>query len=332
MRGTWLAAVASRVLRDETYHLTAAPAIADLQFERSTRWRDYLAIWGVIGRSAIGDVWTDLRDVFGPRASHGVWRQLLGLYVLFFVVRAFSRVSEGIRFMTPDMPRGTFRKLALPPVGDGLEPYLAGLLLSAALTCVAYAALPAVFMLIRRHTPARAIVLAVLCIGSLTYGTARLSRSIAEQSSFYSEAVVIRGAGARDAATPLAQVVAEDVIPRRQAPPPPPHPDMHRKSRTWTEISNALNVLVYALIGAALAQGRSIGVLGRFVGIMAMSAVLGYAVPFIGMLLWPIGTPQPPPVTEQILDFLILPILACVFLAMPAHTNTAGPLRGPRPT
>lgn len=98
---------------------------------------------------------------------------------------------------------------------------------------------------------------------------------------------------------------------------------MPRKTRTWTEASSALNVLVYALIGAALARGRSFGVFARFVGIMGMSAVVGFAVPIVGMLLWPIGTPQPPQVTEQIMDFLLLPLIACAFLAIPRYRRRA---------
>lgn len=110
MTGRWAAVIGARLLREETYRLMAAPAIADMQFEPSARWRHYAAVWWVIGQAVLHDLQLDLSAVLGPAAPRGVWPQILGLYVLFFVVRAISRVREGIRLFTPDMPTGTFRR------------------------------------------------------------------------------------------------------------------------------------------------------------------------------------------------------------------------------
>lgn len=342
MSGRWLIAVASRLLRDETFRLTVAPAIADLQHERTTRTllrraRDHGVIWLTIVRALFGDLRHTAVALIAEDAARAVWPRLLAAYALIFVVGALSRLNHGIRIHTPDMAPGEFNRLPLPAFGDGLEPYLAGLLVSMALTAAAYTMVPAVFMLRRRRVHVSALVVAVLTLAFMTYGVARVTRPTQQQSSDYATAAILRGTGLYPAHETLAAIVRDDVRPRRDA-------EMRRRAaaRTeerrdiaaavraharWAEVSRGLGVLAYALVGAAIARGRNFGVLARFAGIMAATAALSPVLPYLSLLIWPVFPatlgPAERDLRESQLAFVLLPLVTMAFLWLPRFTRSA---------
>jgi hypothetical protein len=333
--GTSLAALARRLLRDETFRLMVAPAIADLQIEHRSRHllalaRDYAVISWVLARAIGRDLLRDAASLGAPNLRE-VWPRVLGLYLLIFLVRAFSRIDRGLRLHTPDMAPGEFTTLPLPAAGDGLEPYLAGLLATLALACVGYAAVPAVFMLRRRHVNVRALVLGVLSLAVVSYGAARLVRPAVQQSSDYAAAAIMRGSGLYPADEPLAVIIREEVLPRRETPTQRALATLANgghdpetatlASRRWTELSLGLGVVVYALIGAAIARGSGIGVLSRLAGIMATRFALGFLLPYLSVMLWPVYPAALRPFERSLLEsqlaFVLLPLVACLFLVIP---------------
>ena len=75
MRGTWLAAIARRITRKETFDSLVAPALADLQYESAARrpvGRHYAAFVIVLATAVLRDFRTDVHLTFtAPR----VWRR-----------------------------------------------------------------------------------------------------------------------------------------------------------------------------------------------------------------------------------------------------------------
>jgi hypothetical protein len=88
MRGVWLAAIARRITRTDTFESLVAPAVADLQYVaaagRPVR-RHYAALAIVLATALLRDFRIDVQLTFGtPR----VWRRTAAwwtLYVLFYV-------------------------------------------------------------------------------------------------------------------------------------------------------------------------------------------------------------------------------------------------------
>jgi hypothetical protein len=87
---------------------------------------------------------------------------------------------------------------------------------------------------------------------------------------------------------------------------------------------------VYAGVGAAIARGTGIGVLVRFAGIIGTRFALGFALPYLSLLIWPLY-PYPAsvraferPLLESQLAFALPPLIACVFLAIPGRRRTPG--------
>jgi len=60
MRGSWLTAVARRLLHAGTFDLVVSPAVADLQFEG----RGYRAVLAAIAGAVCLDLATDIRDLY----------------------------------------------------------------------------------------------------------------------------------------------------------------------------------------------------------------------------------------------------------------------------
>ncbi len=336
MTGSWLATVAMALLRDETFRLMVAPAIADLQLEDRSRGlpslaRDYAVICWLVVRAMGGDLRRDAALLVAPNLVREVWPRLLGLYALVFLVLVLSRIDEGIRLRTPDMAPGQFTTLPLPAAGDGLGPYLAGLLAGVALACVGYVTVPAVFMLRRRHVNVRALVLGILGLAILSYSAARLARPVMQQSSDYATAAIIRGSGLYPPDEPLAAIIRDEVRPRRETPASRglvtlAHGGRDPEAaslalRRWTELRSGLGVMVYALVGAAISRGLGIGVLARLAGIAGTSVALAFLLPYLNLIIWPVYppalTPMERPLMESRLAFALLPLIACLFLAIP---------------
>ena len=78
---------------------------------------------------------------------------------------------------------------------------------------------------------------------------------------------------------------------------------------------------MYALIGAAIARGSGIGVLSRLAGIMATRFALGFLLPYLSVMLWPVYPAALRPFERSLLvsqlAFVVLPLVACLFLVTP---------------
>ena len=200
---------------------------------------------------------------------------------------------------------------------------------------LAYATVPAVFMFRRRQVRGRAIVIGVLGLALLAYSTARLTRPVRAASSDYATAAIMRGTGLYPANEPLAAIIEQEIQPRRERPAldSPAGRDLEARvqaSRHWTELSFGLSVMVYGLVGAAMARGAGAWVLLRFAGIIGTRFVVGFALPYLSLLIWPLY-PYPAsvrafdrPLLKSQLAFAILPLIACLFLAIPGRRRTAG--------
>jgi hypothetical protein len=306
MRGSWLIAIASRILREQTFQLIAVPAIADLQFEGG--WRHYAAIGWVIVRALLQDLRVDVVSVFGSTARASVWPKTLALFALLFVVMTAIAFGRGIRFLTPE---GAVSRLPWPSPGDGLEPLLVGLLVTVALGAAGYATLGLTFALRRGHAPARSILVGTLCLAALAYAAARATRPIAETADIYRSAAIARAVW-YPSTEPLATIVAEDVIPSRTA--VTARRDIWLQSAVWRERQISLKVLIFALVGVTLARGRGLGILIRAVGILGTADVLRDAMPWLSVMFWTPNSPRPSVTLEQLPAFLILPLLTVAVL------------------
>jgi hypothetical protein len=316
MRGAWLTAIARRLLTEHSFTRIAAPAIADVQFEQRARVIDRVRVIATIGRALWMDVCGDVRTLTTPTVR-GVAFRVLALYALLFLTSSLMRIVNGIRLRTPDMEPGAFRTVPLPSWGDGLEQILAGLLVAGALTAVAYVTLPAVFMLLRHRVPWRAVVFVVIALALVNYAGARIASPIREREDLFKSATIRRDVDYNGVAGPLATIVRDNVLPGREAY-ARHHRDIFREQRDWAEIASALQVLVFGLIGVTLARARGVRVVGLFVGIMAARALLAFALPWIDLILWPIGSGRPPVVLQQLPAFLLLPLVTLAFLAFDA--------------
>jgi hypothetical protein len=309
MRGAWLTSIASRLLREQTFQLIAAPAIADLQHEGGRR--HYAAVWWVIARALLRDLYVDVAAAFGSTARASVWPKAVGLFALLFVMMTVLALRNGIRLLAPD---GTVSTLPWPPLGDGLEPLLVGLLVSVALAAAGYATMGFTFELRRRHTSARTILVATLCLAALAHAAARISRPVAENAELYRSAAMARDGVGVPASRPLSEIVEEDIRQGRTA--LTAGSDERRTIAVWQERRIALNVLIFALLGVTLARGRGLGVLARSVGILGTAEVLRDAMSWLSVLFWPVNSPHPSATVEQLPAFLMLPLVTAVCLAL----------------
>jgi hypothetical protein len=307
MRGSWLTAIAARFLRAQTFDLIAAPAIADLQFEGGGR--HYVAVWWVIVRALLHDVRLDIGAVFGSTARSRVWPGAVAIFALLVVVMTVVALGRGIWLLSPD---GTVTRVPWPLPGDGLEPIVAGIVVTVALSAAGYATLGLAFALRRRDVSARSVVVGALCISALTFAAAQASRPIGMTADLYRSAAAARAGMGASASRPLSDIVAEDILERRTG--LTARPDVWQQVADWRERKTALNVLVFALLGVTLARGRGLGVLARGVGILAAAEVLRDAMPWLDVLFWPPNSPRPSPTFGQLPAFLVLPLVTAAVL------------------
>jgi hypothetical protein len=164
--GDWTSIVAARILREETFTRIFCPALADLQFELATQHstqkpRAYASVIAILTRAAIHDFEADVMLAVSSDVRRTVWRPTLICFVALFLLFLARQLSAGIVVRE----FGIVTRLPLPPAGDGLEPFVAGVATSIALSCVAYAMVPAVFLFRRRAIDTtRVIALAVVLL------------------------------------------------------------------------------------------------------------------------------------------------------------------------
>ncbi|HLG57362.1 MAG TPA: hypothetical protein VI485_18615 [Vicinamibacterales bacterium] len=323
MTGSWIAAIAQRLLRDDTFARVLEPAVADLQFEapRQTRLRrlaSYAAVLLVLVRAVFHDLRGDLALAFGGDALRRAWTPAIICYVSLFVILLWRQLSTGIvvHFY------GTVTHLPLPPAGDGLEPYVAGLAVRVGLVCVSYAMVTAVFTFRRQRIgTARTALAAVLLIAVTTSAVARLSRPARESKDLIGAAMVMREDGDSPRARRLADVVASQVIPKRLGM-PATFREYIAKVRAWEEIRIGLDVLAFALAGAALSKARGWRLGARAAAMIATGYVFSrWAVPIVDLIIVPLGNRDP--ALQALPGFLVIPFVACVFLAIGPRTRRA---------
>ncbi len=85
MSGDWMAAIAARLLRDETFTTTVVPALADLQFEarssgRVTLARSYVGVARALALAGLADLRGDVATAFAGDTFRGVWLRALAVY------------------------------------------------------------------------------------------------------------------------------------------------------------------------------------------------------------------------------------------------------------
>jgi hypothetical protein len=332
--GRWAAVIAARLLREETYRLMAAPAIADLQFEKprrgGLRWAtSRLTVWSVIARAAVDDLRGDLALAFGRPALRAAWAPAVSCYIVLVVVLVWRSLARGIRVHYPHDAPGTYTRLPLPSAGDGLEPYVAGVLVGICLACVSYAMAVAVFRF-RRRGSSRAALAAALLIAVAAVTAARLSRPIANARDLYGAAIATRGLTDPKGAQPLADVIASEIIPQRsrvrvQGGRKVTMSQELAERRAVFEIAAGVNVLAFALVGFTLAGIRGWRLAVRGACMTAAWVLLTWALPIIHLILWPYGygSPQPTMAVASLPAFFVVPLIACVSLAIRPYTKRA---------
>jgi hypothetical protein len=86
MPGAWLIWVAQRLLHDDTFHLVASPAIADLQYEAGTAprgavTRAYVGAWSALAGAMCRDAAADARLLVDDA---GILTAITGIQVCYF--------------------------------------------------------------------------------------------------------------------------------------------------------------------------------------------------------------------------------------------------------
>jgi hypothetical protein len=153
--GDWIALVARCVIREHTYDRTVSPAIADLHFEASTRFRmqrllGYVSIYrAVFGALAI-DIGEDLSRAFNRDARSSAWRAAAILCVL----------QIGLSLILNWQPMLGIEELGL----DGLGVVLAFNFPSLVLASLPAAFIPFAVVMTRRHGLARPILTAAAVV------------------------------------------------------------------------------------------------------------------------------------------------------------------------
>jgi len=331
--GSWMTRVAARLLREETFRLMVSPAIADLQFERPRRGRlrwatSWLTVWSVTARATVHDLRGDLAIAFGRPALRAAWAPALVCYVVLVVVLVWRTLARGLRVQNLHDP-GTHTRLPLPPAGDGLEPYVAGVVIGICLACLSYATAVAVFRFRRRGT-SRAALAATLLVAITAVTAARVSRPIADARDLYGAAMAMRGLTDPKGAQPLADVIASEIVPQRLQ-------MIVRGGRKTTisqqvaglravrELATGINVLAFALVGFSLAGSRGWRLAVRGACMTAAWLLLNRALPWVNLILWPYGygNPQPSFAVASLPALFVVPVIACVSLAIRPYSRRA---------
>jgi hypothetical protein len=95
MTGDWVTAVTRWVMRPQTYELTVAPAIADLQHEAATaglagRVQGYAGLWRAIIGAFANDIHVDFTLAFNDEARSTAWRAAGQVFGGLFLLSLFT--------------------------------------------------------------------------------------------------------------------------------------------------------------------------------------------------------------------------------------------------
>ena len=325
MIGDWTKAVAERTLRDETFALVFSPALADVQFEVSTqrffrRLRARVSVIEILMRALSHDVGRDLTLIVSRDVRRTVWMPTLACFVGLFLFFLTRRLSAGLvvhQF-------GMVTHLPLPPAGDGLELFIAGICAWIALSCIAYATVPAVFLISRQTVETkRATAAAVIVLVLATSVIGLLSRPVRASSDLIGSAMAETGGADPTGRRRLADVIRSEVVPRR-AEVIARYGDVFEKQNSWHELHAGLRVPIFALLAVALSRSRGWRLGARAVAMIAMWYALNrWAVPVLDVLIVPMSG-WPHPALRALPTFLVLPLVAAAFLVrMPRLRHAA---------
>jgi hypothetical protein len=238
------------LLRDETYRLIAAPAIADLQAEHAQAgpWRrivNRLAVWKTLGIALALDLRHDLAIVVTRVDGHSPYRVALVVYVISVVIATWAA-----------LPRG----FGIDILGaDGYAAMVGNRLTTVAIPNLPILLLPLAAIVGRRGwAGVRPVIVAMAIVSAVTVGAAETFAPRAYTvSDAYFKAAVWRGrVEPQNMHRPLSEFLDKGY--RRSmtvtsAPRPPVPPSRMRWSR---DAAIVVATLALALVGMAISRTR----------------------------------------------------------------------------
>jgi hypothetical protein len=257
MPGAWIATIARRIAREDTFERMVSPAIADLQVEARSiaplrLWRNYLSVAVVLMLAALHDLRLDLGLTFETDIRRVAWK------------RAAFWYAGGVLFFT----WMSLRELQLLVIDEELW---AAKLMSAGLGALASATQIAVVPLVvylyrssrsRRSAAAATLFVALTTIGlGLAVGPAKLSTDRLLYQAVQSDLVSSRGSVEWSASADASTRVKAIWLGFRSE-------DLDR-SIVLGPVLGAASVISYALIGVVLARRRGWRVLTGIAGLSA---------------------------------------------------------------
>lgn len=320
MTGRWIEAIARRLLRPDTCAAIAVPAIADMQFEARSQSgtslvRSYAGVVRALARAVVHDLFADVACAFRRESFRSAWLPAIAAYAGLVGLFCYQALGRGVVVHHV----GRTERLPLPSADDGLWPYAAGVVVGIGLLCAGYAAAVLVFRLCRSHNRRTAAV-AALILTAVTLCAARLARPIVETRDIYWSAIAMRS-HADPQSQPLSEMIAKHVIPQlalrisfggrdttvaaEQA-----------QLRMLREAQLTVNVLAFALVGFTLAGVRGRTLLARAMCLVAVWVILDRSLPIFHMIVWPYGSPQPARAMATLPELFVVPLAACIALAV----------------
>jgi hypothetical protein len=179
MAGQWIIAVASRLIREETFEMMVAPAIADLQHEgEAARLRNYVAVAGVLVHAALNDFRVDVGAAFSRDVMRAAWKPASLWYLGFIVLLPFGAILDA---------RGVTRLGT-----DGTAFVLGSSFVLIAVVAISWAMAPAVFFMARAHRSRRVILASTVVIAVATTMLATGIRPVRNTIDGYRRAAIWR--------------------------------------------------------------------------------------------------------------------------------------------
>jgi hypothetical protein len=294
MTGTWLTAVARRVLRSSTYDAIAAPAIADLQHEaRTTSGVRLVRSYAGVLRALIGasgrDIGRDLREVFDLESARVVWAPAATWAAgLSLVVLIGASINADARYR-PEL--------------------VATLLAGVAVFFAPFLTVPAAFALSRRGTAhSRSLAAAVVVITAVSWAAAFGMRPTRERLELTLEAARWHVAAKDGSGMAQRLTAGQSMADTARMLDGPIRAREREALGFWKDLRVGLGVPLMALVGVALARSRGWMVPVRFAAMTGAWMLLTMTI-----LSWGIGR-NLPAAHQGWRDLVLVLIVATVFL------------------
>jgi hypothetical protein len=294
MTGTWLTAVARRVLRSSTYDAIAWPAIADLQHEAHTTSRvrlvrSYAGVVRALSLASGRDIGSDLREVLDLDSARVVWAPAAAWAAgLSLVVLIGPSIDADARY------RAELVATLLAGVAVFFAPFLM---------------VPAAFALSRRGTGrSRSLTVVVLVITAVSWAAAFGMRPTRERLELTLEAA--RWHVAAEDGSGMAQrlTAGQSAVDTARMLDGPIRARQRAALGFWKDLRVGLGVPLMALVGVALARSRGWMVPVRF-------AAMAGAWMLLTMTVLSLGIGRSLPAAHQgWRDLVLVLMVATVFL------------------